>query len=780
MANERKNEQLIRKQLRKWGFFNEVPGDIENIDVFEQNVDNTSIFSNSFDKASKKGTGSKGYPEFLIHIKNRDIAIIIESKANASDMHSLNLDKPVKYALDGAVWYSRFIDQVSNVLAIGSVGEDEVDFRMDMQYFTNGKLVKVDTDLKEIGTPENIFEKFNFDKNSKKLEILSKVSSKLHKLLFEAKSQTSENPLLISATLIALTDDEFRRTYAQLSAASIAKGIIDSVKKKLREADLPNRTVTAFTTRISFIKTHPLTKHRKITFKMIVDLLKVNVFENMEQGSNIFADEIGHFYNEFLKYTGSGDGKGLGIVLTPFYIAELFADLAKVDKNSRVIDIAAGTGGFLVAALKKMYQDNPNDEEKEIVRTKGLGGFEIQSNIFSLLFSNMIIRNDGKSNIYNDSSLNYSSSQINEMLNNPTVGMINPPYSQKETELKFMQHMLDSLESGGIGIAIVPSSICKLDSHLKERIKLLKSHTLIGAFTMKHDLFGLMAGVNTNILVFEAHKPHEKSGIETYFGNWQNDGMIRKKGSVSWIDSDGVWEDIKNKWVSDFWNKKTDSVNTITKNISPEDNWIPEDYLENDIKQTLKIEDIDKHILALHNQMIKNGEFNNLKNYVKEEQIDFKKWNKVKFTDMFELVRGKAIPQEFRKSGMTPYVGASMNNNGISEYITPVAGQRLIDYLSISFGAQGQTGSGTVFYQKYPYVASATVFALKPKFEINDETGVLLSAILETEKFRFNFGNKPDSNYFENLEFIFPIKNGEIDIKEVRKTLNTSKYRNLI
>ena len=42
-------------------------------------------------------------------------------------------------------------------------------------------------------------------------------------------------------------------------------------------------------------------------------------------------DIIGNFYGEFIRYTG-GDGKGLGIVLTPKHITDLFAELAKPTK----------------------------------------------------------------------------------------------------------------------------------------------------------------------------------------------------------------------------------------------------------------------------------------------------------------------------------------------------------------------------------------------------------------------------------------------------------------
>lgn len=65
-----------------------------------------------------------------------------------------------------------------------------------------------------------------------------------------------------------------------------------------------------------------------------------------EEGTDI----LGHFYGEFLKYTG-GDKKALGIVLTPRHITELFALIANVNKKSTVLDICAGTGGFLVSAM---------------------------------------------------------------------------------------------------------------------------------------------------------------------------------------------------------------------------------------------------------------------------------------------------------------------------------------------------------------------------------------------------------------------------------------------
>jgi len=68
-----------------------------------------------------------------------------------------------------------------------------------------------------------------------------------------------------------------------------------------------------------------------------------------------YYDIIDQFYIEFLRY--ANNDKGLGIVLTPFHIAELFAELADVNRSSVVFDNCCGTAGLLIAAMKAMIRD---------------------------------------------------------------------------------------------------------------------------------------------------------------------------------------------------------------------------------------------------------------------------------------------------------------------------------------------------------------------------------------------------------------------------------------
>ena len=54
-------------------------------------------------------------------------------------------------------------------------------------------------------------------------------------------------------------------------------------------------------------------------------------------------------------------------MLTPQHICELMVELAGVNKDSVVLDTCTGTGGLLIAAMRKMIE-NANKDEKKILR----------------------------------------------------------------------------------------------------------------------------------------------------------------------------------------------------------------------------------------------------------------------------------------------------------------------------------------------------------------------------------------------------------------------------
>lgn len=112
---------------------------------------------------------------------------------------------------------------------------------------------------------------------------------------------------------------------------------------------------------------------------------------------------------------------------------------------------------FLVTAMSHMFKD-ANPDEVENIRKNGLYGVEFDDGLYTLAIANMIIRKDGKSNIYKGDCFN--SKIVKELKEkNINIGLINPPYSQKDVvELEFVEHLLDILTIGGIGVVVVPMS----------------------------------------------------------------------------------------------------------------------------------------------------------------------------------------------------------------------------------------------------------------------------------------------------------------------------------
>src|SRR5690606_25792114 len=140
--------------------------------------------------------------------------------------------------------------------------------------------------------------------------------------------------------------------------------------------------------------------------------------------SHSYFDTLGQFYIEFLRY--ANNDKGLGIVLTPPHITELFADLAEVGKDSVVIDSCCGTGGLLLSGMKNMVLDCAGDSKRTAkLKKTQLLGIEAQHDIYALSISNMILQDDGKSSIINGGCF----ALVDEIVpKKPNVGLLNPPY----------------------------------------------------------------------------------------------------------------------------------------------------------------------------------------------------------------------------------------------------------------------------------------------------------------------------------------------------------------
>lgn len=564
--------------------------------------------NDALQSASKRGTGNAGYPEYVAIVK--DFVIVIEDKADLAKHQKLtstgilSVDQKdiADYAVNGAYFYAKHIAQNSSfhkIFAIGVSGDEKhhritplyVDDRdgykqlPDIESFTSFTAVNID----EYYTRYVLAEKTDVEKTTE--EIL-KDAAELHEYLRTYGSlKDQDKPLVVSGILLAL-DDKFFKHDDLLGDETTTDGqlIYDAIKRRLKASNIgPDAKRDKLMSEFSIIRTSARlnevdAKLGKTPLKFYTEFLKKNVFDNIKYRSSS-EDFIGRFYGEFMSYSG-GDGQTLGIVLTPRHICDLFCDLLDIQATDIVLDPCCGTAGFLVAAMHHMLEKAGTDQNKrKNIKKKQLHGFELQSNMFAIAATNMILRDDGNSNIKCEDFLRQNSAQV--QLKGATVGMMNPPYSQgtkadpSQYELSFVEHLLDSLTEGARAAVIVPQSSMTGKTKDEQAFKsnLLKHHTLEGVITCNTATF---YGVGTNpvIAVFTAHEAHPDDKI-CKFIDFRNDGYD-VRAHVGLVEGDSAKD--KRRHLLDVWFGRTEAASNfcVESTVTAEDEWLHSFFYFND------------------------------------------------------------------------------------------------------------------------------------------------------------------------------------------------------
>lgn len=557
--------------------------------------------------ASKTGKGvGIGRPEFIISFPhgNMDCLIVIECKADCAKHRSKKLDNPKDFAVDGVLHYAGKLSEKYDVVAIAVSGQREKELLVSHFSWKKGaeEYTELGDDKKllSINAYLKFFDNEQFSENLKNVDIIKKAIDLNEE--YQAYSITEMTRCtMVSAILISLLDKPFRKSYKDYSdSQNLADAMISAIKNVLAKNSVRNKDemLGEYSTilnqpifRQEEIK-HKDEKERKksvVVAKEMIDYLHQNVYPLIDMEQSGF-DVLGRFYTEFIRYAGSEQSQGL--VLTPFHITDLFCYLAGVTKDSVIYDPCCGTGGFLIAGMKRMLHLAGNDaKKKDEIKNKQLIGVELRPSMFTYACSNMMLRGDGKSNIYCGDCF-----ALQETIKNnhkPTVAFLNPPYDVGTAgQMEFIEHALNIVApQNGTVVAIVQMS-CGIKNE-KELIavksRILERHRLHAVLSMPDDLF-YPVGVVTMIMVFKANEKNE--GRKTWFGYFKNDGFEKRKHKGR-IDARGKWEEIQNKWVKAYNNSDEISGLSVKQEVKAEDEWCAEAYMETEYRD-LKQEDFEK------------------------------------------------------------------------------------------------------------------------------------------------------------------------------------------
>lgn len=232
-----------------------------------------------------------------------------------------------------------------------------------------------------------------------------------------------------------------------------------------------------------------------------------------------------------------------------------------------------------------MLKASSSESEKRAIKQERLKGFELQSYMFCIATTNMILRGDGKSNLYNKDFLKQDPSKL--QLQETNIGMMNPPYSQgsKENpdqyELAFIEHLLDSLVKGGKAAVIVPQSAMtgksKEEAAIKESI--LKKHTLEAVISLNKDTF-YGVGVVPCIAIFSTGLPHEKDKLAKFI-DFREDGF-KVAPHIGLLESEEA-KDKKAHLLDVYFGRLQAATKfCVTTTVESSDEWLHSFYYFND------------------------------------------------------------------------------------------------------------------------------------------------------------------------------------------------------
>lgn len=576
---------------------------------------------NALKSASKKGTGKVGFPEYVGVVK--DYIIVIEDKPK-TDKHvlldgtvvSMETKAVTDYAVNGALFYAKHLannTSYKKVIAIGVSG-DEKKHKISPLYVDETEYYRELPDVESFISfnEENIDEYYTRevlkeDTNSEKelAEILKDAADLHEDLRNYGNLKDIDKPLVVSGILLALNEIE-KKSFSidnlvgdtvETDGQKIYKAIESNLKRVQVQ---PQVKLDKILSQFSIIRDTQILNEINDTLgetplKYYAKFLYNKIFKSIKYTSSS-EDYLGRFYGEFMSYSG-GDGQTLGIVLTPKHITELFCEILDIKKEDVVLDPCCGTAGFLIAAMHYMFQsvikekrlktrkEIEDDPDIKSIRKTQLHGIELQPYMFTIATTNMILRGDGKSNLINENFLKQDSNKL--QLKQPTVGMMNPPYSQGSKknsdlyEICFTEHLLDSLVEGGRCAVIVPQSSMtgktKEEQAVKENI--LKKHTLEGVITLNKDTF-YGVGVMPCIAVFTAGEPHPV-GKECKFINFENDGF-KVSPHIGLIETESA-KDKKQHLLNVWFNRvEADTKFCVKTTIEAKDEWLHSFYYFND------------------------------------------------------------------------------------------------------------------------------------------------------------------------------------------------------
>ena len=318
----------------------------------------------------------------------------------------------------------------------------------------------------------------------------------------------------------------------------------------------------------------------------------------------------------------------LGQFRTPRHVIRAVVDLVAPRVGETVYDPAAGTAGFLVAAWDHIRLANSSPDGIEEIEAdgkamrRGLGdtlsrdavrqlheatfyGADVDPQMVRLATMNLTLRGLDRVRILRRDALTRSLDRAEKAeIGLPARGfdaiLANPPFSGRldkdriveevkigrtaQTELLFLQYMLNHLAEGGRCGVVVPEGVLfgSTGAHKELRRKLIENNTVEAVLSLPGGVFNPYSGVKTSVLLFR------KGGAtkRVMFLHADNDGFKLDANHDHPIEEDDLpalieafrnrearWKawrarDPKSDWTEKWWFAEAEAIRNADFNLS--------------------------------------------------------------------------------------------------------------------------------------------------------------------------------------------------------------------
>ena len=561
-------------------------------------------------------------------------------------------------------------------------------------------------------------------------------------ILHTAKIEPTLRPKVVGAMTTALYEGDI-----DYGSATPLKDINALMRKAIDESshfsnEKKKRLIEALT-----MGDNDFQRLSPFVFRVISILKRLNVKSVLQSD----ADFLGMFYEAFLRY--GADNNAMGIVFTPRHITRLCVDLVGVEVGHSIVDMACGTGGFLVSAYDVLRGKALSEKTAEMVR-ESVHGYDTNPTVWALSCLNMFFRGDGKSHIENTSSLTEESKQSCAMSFNRAF--LNPPFHQEgEPERDFIDASMDSLIQGGLFAGVVYAGVFADQENQAWRKGFVRKHTILAMISLPDELFYPNASAITTIMIARAHEP-QPPGSKVFMGRIENDGYEKLKGKRVACEGSQIPEIVgafgEFMRMGDIQEHAGLYVAIDADNIREGAEYSPQAYLpqpplsENDLRAYNS-----KTLMSLFQAVTAFPEIADCLNekafeYDINARVPLAKRGKI--DDFFEVRTGKSAGLKTYPAGIIPYVSSGDGTNGIVGTVSGAEAEKCEGCITVS-------AFGTAYLQPWSYLArgngGSSVRVLIPRFDMTIRELFWFVAQINSQRWRFTYARQAIKSRLQNL-----------------------------